>query len=126
MLVAVRENEDRTRLLGYDTNRYKLLALAASGAMGGAAGAAYVLLFSYVGSTFAAIEYSILPLLWVLLGGAGTMMGPFIGTSLMFYLVDVSSEFTSATCSWWVSLWCCSFLVPKGILGTIRERPARG
>ena len=56
--------------------------------MAAAAGAAYVLLFSYVGSTFAGIEYSILPLLWVLLGGAGTMVGPFVGTLLMFYLVE--------------------------------------
>jgi branched-chain amino acid transport system permease protein len=53
VLVAVRENEERARLLGYDTFRYKLLALSVSGAMSGAAGAAYVLLFSYFGSTFA-------------------------------------------------------------------------
>ena len=76
VLVAIRENEERTRMLGYDTFRYKLLALALPAPLAGAAGAAYALLFAYVGSTFASIEYSILPLLWVLLGGAGTVLGP--------------------------------------------------
>jgi ABC-type branched-subunit amino acid transport system permease subunit len=57
-----------------------------SGAICAAAGAAYALLFGYVGATFASIQYSILPLLWVLLGGAATTLGPLLGTLLMFYL----------------------------------------
>ena len=92
ILVAIRENEARTRMLGYHTYRYKLLALTISGVMSGATGAAYALVFSYVGSSFASIEYSIFPMLWVLVGGAGTTLGPVIGTALMFYLVDYSSE----------------------------------
>ena len=125
VLVAVRENEDRTRLLGYDTNRYKLLALAASGAMAGAAGAAYVLLFSYMGSTFAGIEYSILPLLWVLLGGAGTVIGPFVGTLLMFYIAEFSSDYTSAyKLVVGVVLVLLVLFFPKGIAGSLRERYA--
>ncbi len=96
VLVAIRENEARTRMLGYDTFRYKLLSLAISGAMSGAAGATYALLFSYVGSTFASIQYSIYPLLWVLLGGVGTTIGPILGTGLMFYLVDISSGFIAS------------------------------
>ncbi len=123
VLVAIRENEPRTAMLGYDTFLYKLLSLAVSGAMAGAAGAAYALLFSYVGSTFAAIQYSIFPLLWVLLGGAGTVLGPLVGTLLMFYLVDFSSEFTS---SYMLVVGAALLLLvlgfPKGILGTLREK----
>jgi branched-chain amino acid transport system permease protein len=123
VLVAVRENEERTRLLGYDTGRYKLLALAASGAMAGAAGAAYALLFAYFGSTFAAIEYSILPLLWVLLGGAGTVIGPLLGTLLMFYIAEFSSEHTSAyKLVVGAALVLSVLFFPKGILGTVREK----
>ncbi len=122
VLVAIRENEDRTRLLGYDTFRYKLLALAASGAMAGAAGAAYALLFAYVGATFASIEYSILPLLWVLLGGAGTVVGPFVGTLLMFYIVEFSSDYTSAyLLVVGVALVLLVLFFPKGIA----RHPAR-
>ena len=99
VLVAMRENAERSRMLGYDPFRYRLLALTVSGLYAGAAGAAYALLFGYVGATFASIQYSILPLLWVLLGGAGTVLGPLVGTALMFYLVDLASEVTDATCS---------------------------
>ena len=125
VLVAIRENEPRTIMLGYHTFRYKLLALAVSGAISGAAGAAYALLFSYVGSSFASIQYSILPLLWVLLGGAGTILGPLIGTALMFYLVDTVSGYSSAyLLVVGVALVLLVLLFPKGILGTVRAKAA--
>jgi branched-chain amino acid transport system permease protein len=92
VMVAMRENEERARMLGYDPFRARLSALALSGLYAGAAGAAYALLFGYAGATFASIQYSILPLLWVLLGGAGTTLGPLVGTAAMFYLVDLSSS----------------------------------
>ena len=125
VLAAVRENEERTRMLGYDVFRAKLMALALSGAVAGAAGAAYALLFGYVGATFASIQYSILPLLWVLMGGAATVLGPLIGTVLMFYLVDVSSSFTTAHLMIvGFALILLVLFFPKGILGTIREKAA--
>jgi branched-chain amino acid transport system permease protein len=125
VLVAIRENEERTRMLGYDTHANKLLAFVVSGTMAAAAGAAYALLFAYVGATFASTQYSILPLLWVLLGGAGTVLGPVVGTVLMFYLVDVTSSFTSAYMLMvGVALLVLVVWFPKGLLGTLRERTA--
>jgi len=125
VLAAIRENEERARMLGYNVFLYKLAALAISGAMAGAAGAAYGLLFGYVGSTFASIQYSIFPLLWVLMGGAATVLGPFVGVLLMFYLVDISSAYTSANMLI-VGLTLIGLVLffPKGILGTLRERVA--
>ena len=73
-------------MLGYDTFANKLAAVVVSGTICAAAGAAYALLFGYVGSTFASVQYSILPLLWVLLGGAATTLGPLLGTLLMYYV----------------------------------------
>ena len=96
VLVAIRENEERTRLLGYDVFAHKLGAVILSGTISGASGAAYGLLFGYVGASFASVQYSIFPLVWVLLGGAGTIIGPFIGTLFMFYLIDIASGLTSA------------------------------
>lgn len=123
VLVAIRENEDRAGMLGYDTFRNKLFALIVSGTMSAAAGAAYGLLFAYVGATFASIQYSILPLLWVLLGGAGTVLGPIVGTLLMFYLVDYTSEYTSAyMLVVGVALVALVIWFPKGLLGSVRER----
>jgi branched-chain amino acid transport system permease protein len=125
VLVAIRENEERTRMLGYDTQANKLLAFVLSGTIAAASGAAYALLFAYVGATFASIQYSILPLLWVLLGGAGTVLGPLVGTLLMFYLVDVTSGYTSAyMLVVGVALLALVVWFPKGLLGTLRERVA--
>ena len=125
VLVAIRENEERTRMLGYDTGANKLAAFVVSGTVAAAAGAAYALLFAYVGATFASIQYSILPLLWVLLGGAGTVLGPLVGTLLMFYLVDVTSGYTSAyMLVVGVALLVLVVWFPKGLLGTLRERLA--
>ena len=123
VLVAIRENEERTRMLGYDTFANKLAAVVVSGVICAAAGAAYALLFGYVGSTFAAVQYSILPLLWVLLGGAATTLGPLVGTLFMYYVVDVTSGYTSAyLLIVGVALILLVLYFPKGILGTVRER----
>jgi branched-chain amino acid transport system permease protein len=125
VLVAIRENEERTRMLGYDTQANRLFAFVVSGTIAAAAGAAYALLFAYVGATFASIQYSILPLLWVLLGGAGTVLGPLVGTLLMFYLVDVTSGQTSAyMLVVGVALLVLVVWFPKGLLGTLREKVA--
>ena len=122
-MVAMRENEERSRMLGYNPYAVKLIALALSGLFAGASGAAYALLFGYAGASFATIQYSILPMLWVLMGGAGTVLGPLIGTAAMFYLVDIAGSYTTATLLFvGVALVLLILFAPKGILGTIRER----
>jgi branched-chain amino acid transport system permease protein len=122
-MVAVRENEPRTLMLGYDTFRLKLMALVISGTLSAMAGAAYALLFAYVGSSFASIQYSIEALLFTLLGGAGTILGPLLGTVSMFYMIDIASEYTSAyMLVTGVALVLLILFFPRGILGTIRER----
>ncbi len=123
VLVAIRENEERTKMLGYDTFANKLVAMVVSGSICAAAGAAYVLLFGYVGSTFASVQYSILPLLWVLLGGAATTLGPLLGTVFMYYVVDIVSGHTSAyMLVVGAALILLVLYFPKGVLGTIRQR----
>ena len=122
-LVAIRENEERMRMLGYDVFASKLGALVISGMISAAAGAAYAVLFGYAGSGFASIQYSILPLLWVLLGGAATTLGPFVGTLIMFYLIDIASGYTSAyMLVVGFALILLILYFPKGIVGTIRAK----
>lgn len=126
VLVAIRENEERTKMLGYNTFANKLSAVVISGTVCAAAGAAYALLFGSAGATFATVQYSILPLLWVLLGGAGTTIGPLIGTLFMYYVVDITSGYTSAyLLIVGVALILLVLFFPKGILGTVRDRWAR-
>jgi len=127
VLVAIRENEERARMLGYDTQAHKRAALLLSGTVSGAAGAAYAILFGYVGATFAEVQYSILPLLWVLLGGAGTVLGPFIGALFMFYLIDLASGVTTAhMLIAGVALVALTLYAPQGLMGEVRRRLWRG
>ena len=123
ILIAIRENESRTELLGYNVFYYKLFALVLSGTFSGIAGATHALLFTYVGSTFAEIHHSISPILWTLLGGAGTVIGPFIGTGIMFYLVDFFSGITSNyQLVVGVVLILMIIWFPMGIMGTLRQK----
>ncbi len=122
-LIAIRENEERTRMLGYNTQAHKFAALVISGTLAGAAGASYALLFGYVGATFTSVQYSIFPLLWVLLGGAGTTIGPFIGTLFMFYLIDTTSGFTNAYLMIvGLVLVLLTLFARAGIMGEVRKR----
>jgi branched-chain amino acid transport system permease protein len=123
VLRAIRENEARTEMLGYNVLAAKFSAFIVSGTIAGMAGAAYAILFGYIGATFTGIQYSIEALLFTLLGGAGTLLGPLLGTVLMTMLIDRLSEITSAYFLWLgfiliaLTLW-----FPKGILGAIRQR----
>ncbi|MCP5086305.1 MAG: branched-chain amino acid ABC transporter permease [Rhodobacteraceae bacterium] len=122
-IIAIRENEDRTRMLGYNVFRHKLTAVVISGTISALAGAMYGLLFGYAGATFASVQYSIFPLLWVLLGGAGTILGPFVGTLFMFYLIDLSSEFTTAyMLVAGIVLVALTLFAPHGLMGELRRR----
>lgn len=122
-LTAIRENEMRTSMLGYNVARLKLIAFVLSGTISGMAGAAYALLFAYVGASFGSIQYSIEALLFTLLGGAGTVIGPLLGAGLMFYLIDIASNYTTAyMLVTGVVLVILILFFPKGIIGTIRQR----
>ena len=123
VLIAIRENEERARMLGHDVFAHKLGAVIVSGGISAAAGAAYGLLFGYAGASFAGVQYSILPLLWVLLGGAGTLIGPFIGALFTFYLIDIASGFTTAyMLIVGIVLVALTLFARQGIGGELRAR----
>ena len=126
VMVAMRENEERSRMLGYNPFTVKLAALTISGLYSGLSGAGFGLMFGYVGASFASVQYSILPLLYVLLGGAGTVLGPLLGALLMFYLIDYASAVTDAhQFVTGVALILLILFAPKGVLGTIRAKGVR-
>ena len=123
ILIAIRENESRTQLLGYNVFYYKLFALVLSGTFSGVAGAMHGLLFSYIGTTFAEIHHSISPLLWTLLGGAGTVIGPLFGTGIMYYLIDFISEITkNYLLVVGIVLILMIIWFPLGIMGSVRRK----
>ena len=85
---AIRENEDRAQSIGFNTLRFKLLALVVAGMMAGLAGILQVMLNKKVGPELLGLQYTIDPLLMTIIGGAGTLAGPVIGAASL-HLLDV-------------------------------------
>ena len=73
------DDERRARLLGYDTARYKLAALGISGGFSGLAGALDAMVVGYVSASNYSVAASADPLVFALVGGRGTLLGPVIG-----------------------------------------------
>jgi ABC-type branched-subunit amino acid transport system permease subunit len=82
VVAAIRENERRAELLGYDARLYKLAAFAIGGGLAGLAG----ILFAncvFVSPTMFSLNYSAQIIIWVIVGGVGTLFGPIAGCILV-------------------------------------------
>jgi branched-chain amino acid transport system permease protein len=86
VLKAIKENEPRAISLGYDVDRYKLLAFVLSAALAGLAGATKTLVLGFVTLSDAHWSMSGLVILMVLVGGLGTLIGPIIGAVVIIAL----------------------------------------
>src|SRR5215472_4922237 len=92
VLKAIRENEARAVSLGYDVNRYKILAFVISAALSGLAGATKAIVFTFVTLTDADWHTSGDVVLMSLLGGMGTVTGPIVGAFSIVTLEDQLSD----------------------------------
>lgn len=95
ILKAIKENEPRAISLGYDVNRYKLLAFVLSAALSGLAGATKTLALGFETLTDVHWTMSGLVVLMTLVGGVGTMIGPIIGAIIILALENKSGELGS-------------------------------
>lgn len=86
ILKAIRENEARAVSLGYDVNRYKLLAFVLSATLAGLAGALKTLVFKFATLTDAHWHTSGEVILMTLVGGMGTLLGPVVGAAVIVAL----------------------------------------
>jgi branched-chain amino acid transport system permease protein len=92
VLNAIKENEPRAISLGYDVNRYKLLAFILSGALAGLAGATKVLVLGFETLTDVHWSMSGLVVLMTLVGGLGTVTGPILGAFFITLLENKMGE----------------------------------
>ena len=86
VVISIRENERRTELLGYDVRRYKLGIFTIGGAMAGVAG----ILFAncvFVSPTMFSLFYNAQVIIWVTVGGLGSLVGPIVGSIALQMLV---------------------------------------
>jgi branched-chain amino acid transport system permease protein len=91
-LVGVRENERRMRALGYDTTRLKIAAFVISGAFAGLAGALQASFDQFVSPSDVFVTTSVAALVMVLVGGAGTLVGPVVGAFVVVSLRTFLSD----------------------------------
>jgi branched-chain amino acid transport system permease protein len=95
VLQAIRENEPRARSLGYDVDRFKLIAFVLSASLAGVAGSTKAIVFQFASLTDAHWQMSGEVILMTLIGGMGTIFGPVVGSvviiTLQHYLADIGS-----------------------------------
>ena len=122
VLIAIRDAEARTRFLGYRVESYKLLVFTVSACMAGIAGALYVPQVGIINPSEFAPANSIEAVIWVAVGGRGTLVGAVIGAILVNY---AKTTFTSgALAPYWLFMLgglfvAVTLLLPRGIVGTI-------
>jgi branched-chain amino acid transport system permease protein len=124
-LIAIREDEDTARMLGIPTERYKMFAFVLSAALTGLAGAIYAFSLGYITTTSVfRTDLSLNMIVYSLLGGMGTLLGPALGAAMMAFLTQVvlgdflqiHMMLTGAIIILFV------FLLPKGIMGALSSR----
>jgi urea transport system permease protein len=133
VVIAIRDAESRTRFLGYRVDRFKLFVFTVSACMAGVAGALYVPQVGIINPSEFAPANSIETVIWVAVGGRGTLVGAALGGVVVNYAKTV---FTSGFMApYWLFALGALFVfvtlfMPKGILGTAqdwwgkRRRPA--
>ena len=122
VLIAIRDAEARTRFLGYRVESYKLFVFTLSACIAGVAGALYVPQVGIINPSEFAPANSIEAVIWVAVGGRGTLTGAVVGAVLVNY---AKTYFTSGFLApYWLFMLgglfiAVTLLLPRGIIGTI-------
>ena len=123
LLIAIRDDENRVRFSGYDPTGFKVLVFAVSGGIAGIAGALYTVQTGIITPSFMDVAFSIEMVIWVAVGGRGTLVGAIIGTLLVrLGRTFLSEQFPEI----WLFFQGALFLLvvtalPNGIVGWITD-----
>jgi branched-chain amino acid transport system permease protein len=120
--VGIRENEQRMMAIGYPTRAYKLISFTIAGAIAGLAGGLYAIFNGFISSDAVYWTASGDILIMTMLGGAGTLIGPAIGTAVFLLMKNVASSYSEH----WLSIIgvtfiCCVMFFPGGLWGTLQK-----
>ncbi|WP_285295237.1 branched-chain amino acid ABC transporter permease [Aureimonas altamirensis] len=122
IMKSIRENENRAISLGYSVNSYKLAAFVMSATLAGLAGSVKALVFQFATLTDVAWQMSGEVILMTLLGGIGTMLGPFFGAAIVVtlqnYLATSSFPVTIIT---GLIFMVCVLVFRRGIVGEFQN-----
>jgi urea transport system permease protein len=124
VLIAIRDAESRTRFLGYRVESYKLFVFTLSACMAGVAGALYVPQVGIINPSEFSPGNSIEAVIWVAVGGRGTLTGAILGAIVVNY---GKTFFTSGPLApYWLFMLgglfiAVTLLLPRGIVGTVQH-----
>jgi len=107
VLQSIRENEPRTRAIGYHVERYKIVAVMLSGLFAGLAGVLYAIQHRFAAPDFVFFTVSGEVVIFNVMGGMGTLVGPLVGAAFFLLLREGLSRF-----------WTEYYLIPLGIAFT--------
>jgi branched-chain amino acid transport system permease protein len=121
-LIGIRENETRLRAIGYNTTRFKLAAFVIAGLFAGVAGALYAGFNRFVSTGELYWTASGQVLIMVIIGGAGTLIGPVLGAALILVLQNMVSSSTER----WPTIMGLIFILfvfiaRYGVMGIVRQ-----
>jgi urea transport system permease protein len=124
VLIAIRDAENRTRFLGYRVENYKLFVFTLSACMAGVAGALYVPQVGIINPSEFQPANSIEAVIWVAVGGRGTLSGAVLGAVLVNY---AKTYFTTGFLApYWLFVLgglfvAVTLLLPRGVVGTVQH-----
>jgi len=122
IFVGIRENEPRMLAIGYATSTYKVLSFTIAGALAGLAGGLYAIFNGFISPDAVYWTASGDILIMVMLGGAGTLTGPVIGTAIFMLMKNLVSSYSE---HWMLIIGVvfisCVMFFPGGIWGTLRQ-----
>ncbi|GAC1532912.1 MAG: branched-chain amino acid ABC transporter permease [Ramlibacter sp.] len=123
VIIAIKENEQRSLLLGYDARAYKLLAFTVGGAVAGLAGCLYANWGSFISPTVFGLAQSAQIIIWVIVGGLGTLVGPIVGCVLIQWLTTAigTQQTVNANLVLGMILVLFVLLVPRGLVPTVGD-----
>lgn len=125
-VACVRENELRARIIGFDVERARLAMFVAAGGVAGLSGALYSLLFRYTNLSFFEWTLSGKAVVWTVVGGAGTLVGPVLGAALYIVVSELlSGYFRSFPIVFGVVLIAMVVAAPRGVMGWLGWRGVR-
>lgn len=122
-LIAIRDDENRMRFSGYDPTGFKVIVFAVSAALAGVAGALYTVQTGIITPSIMEVPFSIEMVIWVAVGGRGTLIGAVLGTILVSIARTLLSEQFP---EFWLFFQGGLFLVvvtvlPDGLMGWLRN-----
>jgi len=124
VLQAIRENEPRTRAIGYPVERYKIVAVMLSGLFAGLAGVLYALQNKFAAPDFVFLVVSAETIIFNVMGGIGTLVGPVAGAAFFLLLREGFSRFFTEYYLIPVGLIFTAMVIfmPQGLFGFLKRR----